>query len=630
MSSSVENSSPWFLRTWPNQLLILGLALALLIPGTGAIPLMDRDEPRFAQATWEMMERGEWIIPYFNNEYRFDKPVGSYWWMRVHFWIFGKTELAARLHSVFSAWLTALVIQALGSFLYSRRAGFWAAVAWLTCLQILIHGRLCVADMPMLLGLTISYLAICHLLVPKKAPPKFGKWFWILCAGQVMAFLAKGPIALFVPILGLALAAFVFHRRNFDWMRLQPISFALIYLIGVGLWGIPALMETKGMFWQEGIGTHVVERGTAAFNGRVIVPGFYLISAFLSLLPWSAFFPAAMGPDRKARSSMKGALLLGWFLAPIIIFTPYATQLPHYIMPGFPAFVLLLTKGGSLPAPRNCSYGFNLFLRRANLVCFILAIIAFIAAPFLDGLAKTIALGSGGGLIALGLLMQSLSRSWFWTVALLITGGSTAFLVTVLAVDFSPEVASVRTLLLLAGGLFLIAGLFTIALRYRKMALIAPLGVAALVGIMALASSLRSQHPVVAIHELLETKPDPTGQREFRAWRFTEPSLVFYSQSGWEFKGSDKTFPTAVKWANTKPYRVGIFLQREWTLASQLEAFQKTGSFTSDPSSDYWDQMDEALPESKFERHYIKGLNLARSSWVEVLVVFPKNARDAD
>jgi 4-amino-4-deoxy-L-arabinose transferase-like glycosyltransferase len=35
---------------------------------------MDRDEPRFAQATVEMMVRGTWTIPYFNDEYRFDTP----------------------------------------------------------------------------------------------------------------------------------------------------------------------------------------------------------------------------------------------------------------------------------------------------------------------------------------------------------------------------------------------------------------------------------------------------------------------------------------------------------------------------------------------------------------------------
>ena len=41
-------------------LVLLALTLLLYLPGTGTIPLMDRDEPRFAHATVEMMQQGSW------------------------------------------------------------------------------------------------------------------------------------------------------------------------------------------------------------------------------------------------------------------------------------------------------------------------------------------------------------------------------------------------------------------------------------------------------------------------------------------------------------------------------------------------------------------------------------------
>ncbi|MDK3157536.1 glycosyltransferase family 39 protein [Kamptonema cortianum] len=105
------------------KLLILA-GLLILLPGTGTIPLIDRDEPRFGQATREMMDRGEWVIPYFNGEYRFDKPVMTYWLMRV-FYQFGIHELTSRLHSALFTILTALVMYWWGRRLFGALAGFW-------------------------------------------------------------------------------------------------------------------------------------------------------------------------------------------------------------------------------------------------------------------------------------------------------------------------------------------------------------------------------------------------------------------------------------------------------------------------------------------------------------------------
>ncbi|MDH4409567.1 MAG: hypothetical protein QE273_08110, partial [Verrucomicrobiales bacterium] len=71
MESLQTASDPGLLRKLAdNPILSAGLlallAAILLLPGTATLPLMDRDEPRFAQATWEMREGGQWIIPYFN------------------------------------------------------------------------------------------------------------------------------------------------------------------------------------------------------------------------------------------------------------------------------------------------------------------------------------------------------------------------------------------------------------------------------------------------------------------------------------------------------------------------------------------------------------------------------------
>ena len=57
------------------------VALSLLCFGPGFVSLqpMDRDEPRFAQASKQMLETGDLVDIRFQDEARNKKPVGIYW-----------------------------------------------------------------------------------------------------------------------------------------------------------------------------------------------------------------------------------------------------------------------------------------------------------------------------------------------------------------------------------------------------------------------------------------------------------------------------------------------------------------------------------------------------------------------
>jgi len=364
-------STSWFLAA---------LTLLLLLPGNNVIPLIDRDEPRFAQATREMMERSDWVIPTFNGEDRFDKPVLTYWLMRGAYAVFGVNEFGARFHSVASALALVLVIAAMGRRWFSPVVGLWAGIGMATCLQMLIHGRSAVADMPMVLFVTLAQWALWEILTdntaqaphpnplpasrgegairdghshPSSSPRANGErkevrgWFWLLYLSLGLGFLAKGPIAIIVPALNLLLYRFAFVRKPLPWARLKlHIGIPLVLLI-IGAWGIPALAQTQGRFWEVGIGEHVVERGTKAFNKRMFLPIYYPLTFFLSLFPWCAFVVTGYRTARKNWSPLN-AFLMSWFLAPYIVFMLYATQLPHYVMPAFPAFFLLL--GQAAPA----------------------------------------------------------------------------------------------------------------------------------------------------------------------------------------------------------------------------------------------------------------------------------------
>ena len=59
---------------------LLAVCCALFfLPGFFNIPPIDRDEARFAQATKQMVETGDYIDIRYQDEVRYKKPVGIYW-----------------------------------------------------------------------------------------------------------------------------------------------------------------------------------------------------------------------------------------------------------------------------------------------------------------------------------------------------------------------------------------------------------------------------------------------------------------------------------------------------------------------------------------------------------------------
>src|SRR5829696_4557693 len=55
------------------------LSLVCFLPGFASLHPMDRDEPRYAQASRQMLESGDLVDIRFQDEARHKKPVGIYW-----------------------------------------------------------------------------------------------------------------------------------------------------------------------------------------------------------------------------------------------------------------------------------------------------------------------------------------------------------------------------------------------------------------------------------------------------------------------------------------------------------------------------------------------------------------------
>ena len=106
-----------------------------------------------------MIERGNYIVPYFNNQLRLDKPPLTYWAQVASYHIFGENDFAARFPSAIAAALTAILIFAWGRRMGGEKLGWWAAIIFTLSLQTFVHAKAAVADMWLVLFMTLAHWA---------------------------------------------------------------------------------------------------------------------------------------------------------------------------------------------------------------------------------------------------------------------------------------------------------------------------------------------------------------------------------------------------------------------------------------------------------------------------------------
>ena len=117
--------------------LLLGLLLALLavyLVGNASVQLWDRDEPRYAQTSRQMLQSGDWVVPRFLDKVRTAKPPLIYWCQAASMAVLGDNAFAARLPSAL-AMITTLAILALSVGQAAGRVrGLWTAFILGTCI----------------------------------------------------------------------------------------------------------------------------------------------------------------------------------------------------------------------------------------------------------------------------------------------------------------------------------------------------------------------------------------------------------------------------------------------------------------------------------------------------------------
>jgi len=326
---------------------LAALAALLFFVGLGTPGLFDADEPAYAEAAREMLQRGDWITPYFNGAPRFDKPILFYWLLLVSYAVFGVTEFAVRFWSALSGVGLVLLTAWAGRRWFGPPADRWAGVSLATCFLTALLARAAVTDMLLTLFLTGAILAAAAAL---GAPPQAGRRLaTVAWAAAALAVLVKGPIGLLIPGASLV-AALALRRELRSGLRLLPWQGPALFLLLALPWYLLVLWANGWAFIEGFVIKHHLVRYTGVVSSHAGPLWFYLPVLLVGFFPWSGYLPTACwrvwgslrGRDGAGEAGRFVTVCAAWAGVVLLLFSFAGTKLPSYVFPAFPALALLV------------------------------------------------------------------------------------------------------------------------------------------------------------------------------------------------------------------------------------------------------------------------------------------------
>ena len=319
-------------------LFLLFLCVITFFVGLGRPALTDADEAYYAESAREMVERGDWLTPYFNYEFRWQKPVLYYWLTAITYVVFGVGEWSARWWSALAG--IGLVFVTRGA---ARRMTRHDDVGWLagaivaTSFGYFALARMALPDLPLAFFITVTITAA------------FERQWIIAGTAAGLGFLVKGPLAILLP--GLVFAAVWWRERDRLEVRARDLATAAAVFTVVGLPWYAAMTMTHGTAYLNSffIGDNLERFATDRFNEpRSIF--FYVPILLGGLLPWTAYVVAALW--RPVRDLLARRLvltdtewrLLLWTGLPLIFFSVSIGKQPRYILPVLPPIAIFLAR----------------------------------------------------------------------------------------------------------------------------------------------------------------------------------------------------------------------------------------------------------------------------------------------
>lgn len=331
-------------RTTP--LIAALVVLFAALPGLLALPVLDRDEARFAQGTAQMLDDGDFTAIRFQQSLRGGSAPGAHWLQAIVVKAVSTVEARAiqpyRLPSLLGLMLAAGACAWGAAGLFGRRAGGLAGVLFASTFGAAAAGGIAGSQGLFMGACALALAAFGRIYAASRGEPdapKAGRRTKVLLwTGVILGVLFKGPLMLGLAILTGAVL-FAFDRRA-PWFRGLGWGWGLIALFAIaGPWTWAVTVATDGEFWSPG----------ATIAGAGAPLGVQTLAAPLLLFPLSALLPLAAVFAWRSRT-LAGVRLAVAFAAPAwLAFELAPDKQAHDALPLYVALVWLAAAAATLP-----------------------------------------------------------------------------------------------------------------------------------------------------------------------------------------------------------------------------------------------------------------------------------------
>jgi 4-amino-4-deoxy-L-arabinose transferase-like glycosyltransferase len=332
---------------------LLVAALLAFLPGFFAIPPLDRDEARFAQATKQMVESGDYVDIRFQDEVRYKKPVGIYWLQAgvvkaaselgfpralTTIWLYRIPSLVGAIGAVLLTYWTALAF-------VSRRAAMLAGLMMASSIMLGVERLIAKTDAMLLLTVVAAMGALARAYLPEQRERLDAASSWLVAAvfwtALAAGVLLKGP--LIVMIVALAAFTLAILDRSARWLLvLKPAAGVAWFVLLVLPWFLAIFARAGDAFFAESVGKDLLGKVATGQESHGAPPGYYFALFWLTFWPGATLAALAAPAVWAARREPGTKFLLAWLVPSWIVFELVVTKLPHYVLPLYPAIAILI------------------------------------------------------------------------------------------------------------------------------------------------------------------------------------------------------------------------------------------------------------------------------------------------
>ncbi len=341
------------LKTIMPYFLLTCLSLVFFLPGLLSLPVVDRDEAHFAQATRQMMETGHYFQVRFQQITRFQKPPGINWLQAASVQLTGNNGLIwpYRLPSLLGALGSVLLTFFFARRFLPQRAALLGSAFLAASMLLVVEAHLSVTDAALLCTMVMMQGALWVIYQTDRIETPPWGWAALFWIAMSLGVVLKGITPL---VGGLTVVTLSLVDRRF--VRGLRVYRGLLVFAGVSVvWLMKLNTAEHSNYLLQMLRHDLLPKLQGGHESHGKPPLFHLLILPMTFWPASLFLWQGGVYGWKHRQEQTVRFLLSWIIPTWIFFEIMPTKLPQYVLPTFPALALLcalavVTARGRMPS----------------------------------------------------------------------------------------------------------------------------------------------------------------------------------------------------------------------------------------------------------------------------------------